>query len=274
MLAAIAVFALGTQHGFSQTPTKTTTTAAAPPTSGLYVALGDSITAGTGVVKSCKPFPQHPVDIEEYCPTGTSYAILTAKALRSAGIANHFMNLGIPGASVDRVLTDELPLLPAEATLVTLYIGTNDSRQFGETKETVNDVVDKFEALYAKLLMAIREKAPKARIVLINIPNEKSVGITYHLTDLQQERFDAISQAMDRFINSHYPQYEVVDTICDPHSYIATHRDKGSVHPNEIGAAELAQGVLSVLLSKHPSPPPASCQWFNTSTPTQKDDSN
>jgi len=238
-----------------------------PPVSklatGLYVALGDSITAGSGVVKNCKPFPPQPVDIEEYCPTGTSYTILTAKTLRSLGIAGRFLNLGIPGADVARILSDELPNLPSDATLITIYIGTNDSRQFKPTTESVSDVVNRYEQLYDKLLLAIHEKAPHARVVLINIPNEKEVGITYHLTDALLERFGAISQAMDRFINAHYPRYEIVDTICDSRSYIIANRDKGSVHPSEVGAADLAKAVLAVLLANTPSAPPSSCQWFN-----------
>jgi lysophospholipase L1-like esterase len=233
-------------------------------TKGLYVALGDSITAGTGVVNNCKPFPTQPVDIEEYCPDGTSYPILVAKALRSAGTAAHFLNLGIPGATVERILADELPNLPADTSLVTIYIGTNDSRQFGPITESVGDIVGRYEQLYEKMLGAVREKAPRARVVLINIPNEEKVGVTYHLTDVQRERFGAISQAMDRFIDKHYPDYAVVDTICDSRSYIIANRDKGSVHPNEAGAADLAGMVIKVLLAKEPIPPPSQCTWFNS----------
>jgi lysophospholipase L1-like esterase len=236
----------------------------ATPSTGLYVALGDSITAGTGVVNNCKPFPPQPVDVEKYCPEGTSYPILVAKALRDAGVASHFLNLGIPGATVERILSDELPNLPADTSLVTIYIGTNDSRQFGAITESEEDVISRYEHLYDKLLGVIREKAPQARVVLINIPNEEEVGVTYHLTDDQRRRFGAISQAMDRFIDSHYPDDEVVDTICDSRSYIIANRYKGSVHPNEAGAADLADMVLRVVLAKQPISPPSQCHWFNS----------
>lgn len=235
----------------------------ATPAAGLYVALGDSITAGSGVAVDCRPLPTAPVDIDTYCPLGQSYPIVVARGLGSAGMARRFLNLGIPGATVERVIADELPRLPTDATLVTLYIGTNDSRQFGEIAESADDVVRRYEEHYEQLLSAIRAKAPQARVVLINIPNEKAVGVTYHLTPERLERFGVISQAMDRFINGHYPLYEVVDTICDPRSYIVANRNKGSVHPNQAGAADLAQAVLAVLLARTPSPPPSSCQWFN-----------
>jgi lysophospholipase L1-like esterase len=233
---------------------------------GLYVALGDSITAGTGVANSCKPFPNHPVDINIYCPSGTSYPILTAKVLRASGVAKKFMNLGIPGATIDRVISDELPYLPANTTLVTLYIGTNDSRQFGTPKYSVDEAVIRYERQYEELLSSIHMQAPQARIVLINIPNEKELGMTYHLTDVVAERFDQTSQRMTRFINGHYPKFAVVDTICDPKSYIVEHRYKGSVHPSELGAADLAKSLLDVLLAATPPAPPSSCQWLSPET--------
>ena len=260
--AQFRILALTATLCFLLAPLASQAQASEKPSSGLYVALGDSITAGTGVARSCRPFPQNPVDIDMYCPDGTSYAILTAERLRTAGIAGRFMNLGIPGANVARVIKDELPYIPADATLITLYIGTNDSRQFEPAAPPPTDVIQQFEQLYDQLLLGIHKQAPKARVVLINIPNEKVIGETYRLSTATEERFDLISQSMDRFINSHYPLYEVVDTVCDPNSYIVAHRDKGSVHPNEAGAADLAKAVIDVLLSSKPLPPPDRCQWF------------
>lgn len=239
-------------------------TAATPPPAGLYVAMGDSITFGVGVTQDCHAFPTYPVDIEEYCPDGTSYAILTAKELRKAGVAGHFMNLGIGGAHVERVISDELPYLPSETTLVTLYIGTNDSRGVRDPKLSVADVVNQFEHHFDDLLSMIHAKAQKARIVLINFPNEKYLAATYHLTEDVLTLYDATSQALAGFINGHYPEYAVVDTICNPASYDDKLLFNGGVHPNDAGSAILAQSVLKVVLAKDPPPPPTSCQWYGS----------
>jgi len=237
--------------------------AATPAPPGLYVALGDSITYGTGVEHNCSAFPTHPVDIAEYCPDGASYAILVAKALRDAGVAGHFMNLGINGAKVERVIADELPWLPADATVVTLYIGTNDSRAVRSPIITMNDVVQRYEASYDQLLQMIHDRAPGARIVLVNFPNEKYLAATYHVEPDVLPRYDAVSQVLDVFINAHCPRYAVADTICNPASYDNSLLYKGNVHPNEAGAVILSQSVTRAILAKDPQAPPQSCQWFD-----------
>jgi len=243
-----------------------TATPATPAPAGLYVAMGDSITYGVGVDNNCASFPTTPVDIEAFCPEGTSYAILTARALRAAGIAGHFLNLGIGGAHVERVISDELPYLLADATIVTLYIGTNDSRGVKNTKTPIRDVVAQYEQHFEDLLKAIHTRAPHARIVLINFPNEKYLAATYNLPDEVLPRYDASSQILDKWIDAHYPKYAVADTICNPASYDPAMLYKGGVHPNEAGAAILAKSVIAAILAPTPAAPPAKCQWFDAST--------
>lgn len=233
-----------------------------PPPAGLYVAMGDSITFGVGVTNACQAFPAHPVDIEEYCPDGTSYAVLTAKALRAAGVAGHFMNIGIGGATVEQVIEDELPYLPETATLVTLYIGTNDSRKVANLP--IPTVVDRFEIDYDSLLSMIHEKAPPARIVLLNFPNEKYLAASYHVTDEVMARYDLTSQVLAKFLDDHYPQYMVVDNICQATSYDLNLLYKASVHPNDAGAAMLSQHLVAAVLAKQPMPPPDACAWYNS----------
>lgn len=239
---------------------------ASPPPAGLYVAMGDSITFGNGVTKNCAVFPIHPVDIDEYCPDGKSYAILVAKALRKAGIAGKFMNLGIPGAKVERILNDELPYLPSNATFVTIYIGTNDSRDVLDLKVPISAVVDRYKQDYLKLLGEIKTKAPQARVVLVNIPNEREIASTYHIPEAVLPRYDATSQLIDKFIDELFPAFTIVDTICDPKSYIVAHRYKGTVHPTDAGAADLAAAIIATSV-QNPSPePPLHCQWFDAAS--------
>ncbi len=240
--------------------------AATAAPAGLYVAMGDSITFGVGVKPNCAPFPTHPVDVDEFCPTGGSYAVQVARALRKAGIAGHFMNLGIGGAHVERVLAEELPYLPAETTLVTLYIGTNDSRVVKNPNHSIADVAAQFEQHFDELLAAIHAKAPKARIVLLNFPNEQYLAATYHVPDDVLPRYSAESQILAKFIDDHYPAYPVVDTICNPDSYDNSLLYEGGVHPNDVGAARLAAEVLKVVLAKKPPAPPRDCQWFHSDT--------
>ncbi|MGH9605934.1 MAG: SGNH/GDSL hydrolase family protein [Terracidiphilus sp.] len=241
-------------------------TPATPPPQGLYVALGDNITWGVGASVNCQAFPAHPVDIGAYCPDGTSYPVMVAKALRSAGIAGRFMNLGIMGASVERVMSDEIPYLRSDAKLVTLYVGTNDSRAVRFPNTTVTQVVNKFEKHYNELLAMIHEKAPHARIVLVNFPNQKFLADSYRASDEVQPLYNAASQILAQFIDHHYPQYAVVDTICNTASYDYGLLSNGTVDPNDTGDMILAQRIVKVIAARNPPAPPSSCVWYDEGT--------
>ena len=238
------------------------------PPVGLYVSMGDSITMGTGATQSCRAFPTYPVDIEEYCPDGTSYAILVAKGLRNAGTAGSFMNVGIGGANVEDLTTKELPYVPANATIVSVYIGTNDSRKVRKPDLPIQQAVQQFEESYESLLENIHARAPRARIILINFPNQKYMAEPGRFPDDVLERFDISSQLLAKFIDGHYPKYTVVDTICNPASYDVSMRYEVGVHPNDAGSVVLAQSVLKAILSP-PEAPPQSCQWYDESRASQ-----
>jgi len=240
-------------------------TPATPPPAGLYVALGDSITWGRGVTINCQPFPAHPVDIASYCPDGTTYPVLVAMALRKAGIAGHFMNMGISGGTVDTIIANELPYLPAETTLVTISIGGNDSRFVRRKGMTVKDNVKLYEDQYMKLLDMVHQRAPKARIVLVNIPNYGTIsklGSRFTSdTAVDQQHFDATSQLMTKFVDSLYPKYAVADTMCQAYSYDMSVHFEGSAHMTEPGYAQMAKSVLSAI--QNPAPPPAKCDHYD-----------
>jgi lysophospholipase L1-like esterase len=233
-------------------------TPATPPPAGLYVAMGDSITFGVGV-------KVHPVDVEVYCPNGKSYAVLVAKALRKAGIAGQFMDVGIGGAHVDRLINEEIPYLPANATLITIYIGTNDARPGAKPNHDAKYFIDLYERQYEEMLKAVHAKAPKARIVLVNFPNQRYLNgsdSAYKIPEETLPLYDEVSRTLTAFIDAHYPAYGVVDNACNPASYDWSMQSNLSVHPNEQGAAILAAAVVKVLSTNTPPAPPSSCKWF------------
>jgi lysophospholipase L1-like esterase len=171
--------------------------------------MGDSITFGVGVNPNCAPFPTYAVDVDEFCPVGGSYAVYVARKLRRGGVAGHFMNIGVGGAHFEDVMTAQLPYLPAESTLVTLYVGTNDSRAVKDPKQTVAEVTNHYEKHFDELLAAIHAKAPKARIVLINFPNEqylaaltRGLGNTIQMID-QDIRIEQIAHGWRTAQRSH-----------------------------------------------------------------------
>lgn len=122
-------------------------------------------------------------------------------------------------------------------------------------------VVEQFERNFDALLEAIHAKAPNARIVLVNFPNERYLAGSYHVADSVLPRYNATSRMLASFIDDHFPRYAVADTICDKHSYDDRLLYKSTVHPNDAGAAYLANRVLKAIVS--PKAPPSSCRWFD-----------
>jgi acyl-CoA thioesterase I len=81
-------------------------THAAPPVA--YVAMGDSLTAGDGADN--EETQSYPALLAAHLPSGT-----------------RFLNLGVPGYTLDNAIQDELPqALAAHPRLATVWIGTND----------------------------------------------------------------------------------------------------------------------------------------------------
>jgi len=113
----------------------------------LYVALGDSLTAGTGASNQDE-----------------AYAYLLARNL--AGEKDNqvtFKNFSYPGARTSDLINDLLnPAIVAKPDLVTLLIGTNDV--FGGVSREV------FKKNY-QLILERLTKEIRAKIYLINLPH-------------------------------------------------------------------------------------------------------
>lgn len=129
----------------------------ATPTNGLagknitYVALGDSLTAGVGASSISETYP---------------YKI--ANHLANANQANvTYVNLGIPGATADQVVRDELEkAISYKPDVVTLLIGVNDMH---------NQVSKK---VFSERVSKIVSSFPTAKVYVITAPYLGSSEIT------------------------------------------------------------------------------------------------
>jgi acyl-CoA thioesterase I len=134
------------------------THAAAPPVA--YVAMGDSLTAGDGADN--QETQSYPALLATHLPSGT-----------------RFLNLGVPGYTLDNAIQDELPqALAAHPPLATVWIGTNDV--LGGTcpqvpascaKETTS-----FKRGLDHLLSALH--AAHVRVFVANLPDFRTVPET------------------------------------------------------------------------------------------------
>lgn len=191
--------------------------------------LGDSITYGIGASDR----------------NATSYAALLAKALGA-----HWTNLGIQGETLipepnaiftgvsgtglayhanAGVLADEVPNIPLQTTIVTLYIGTNDLYYTSSSMlpDLSNDatvlagVGPLWDSSFSALIRAIRGRVPSASIVVatnINVADKGSI------VNLNFEPYKTYRQGLTDLVNRMNATAEaagvvIADLHCDARLY-------------------------------------------------------
>ena len=159
-----------------------------------YTAIGASDAIGVGASVVCVPFTP--------CENGTGYVPLLAR--RVAGSREVTLtNLGIPGSVLSPTIHQiaqahgrdipanfvdrEMPFVPSNATLITIFGGANDTNALADAIErgaAGNDVrgyiatqVRAFGADYERLVRGVRTRAPEGFIILLNVPN--MAGLPY-----------------------------------------------------------------------------------------------
>jgi lysophospholipase L1-like esterase len=219
------------------------------PTPIVYVALGDSITWGLDASKMCQPAIATPIDTA--CPDATSFPAVLARLLQASGHQVRLQNLAISGARVGWVSAFEVKKIDPSANLITLFVGTND---FSDIAFHGTMTFDQFARDYIEVVGFLRVHFPKARIVLLNVPN---IGYLPCCTGMRAAAA-ATWKAGKLLIDALADKAIVVDLACDAALYDpAMFPSADSVHPNDTGHARLAADVLATL--EHPHKPAVSC---------------
>ena len=170
----------------SKSPTDPTPT---NPNTILYTAIGASDAIGIGASVPCLPLTP--------CPQGTGYVQTLERQLHTGANAVTLLNLGIPGTvlspatqslgnSIGReifgnMLEREVPFVQRDATLVTVFAGGNDVNTIGAALDAglgglnpagyVQTQIDNFGRDMRSLMTGVKDRAPTARIVILNLPN-------------------------------------------------------------------------------------------------------
>jgi lysophospholipase L1-like esterase len=263
--------------GDDESPTGPSTPAPPAPSAPVrYTAIGASDAIGVGATVVCVPFTP--------CENGTGYVPVLARHLRTSREVT-LTNLGIPGAVLSPAIHQiaqaqgrdipanfvdrEMPFVPANATLVTIFGGANDTNALGEAIErgaAGNDLrgyiaaqVRAFGADYDRLVRGVRSRAPEAFIVVVNVPN--MAGLPYATGYSQQRRqvLQAIAVGFSREANRQQADgIAVLDVMCDPQSYDRARFSGDGFHPNDAGYAALADRLLGIANGARP-PVPSQC---------------
>ncbi len=220
--------------------------------SGVLLALGDSIAAGSGASD----------------PATTSYVGLVAEALRSefdAELTIESLATGGPTTQglIDEQLEPALALLrQGDVRLVTITIGGNDLSQYGAHEACILDPGDpecpledgllEVEDRLDTIMSRLREAAPDVPIVIQLYPNLFS-GTGHEFTRQAETAFRLLNGVIAGVARSHGVLLADPRRAFQGEGPFLTHLEDEppDAHPNDAGYREIADAFLEVLgLSK------------------------
>jgi len=261
-------------------PSSTATPAPPAPAAPIrYAAIGASDANGVGSTVPCVPFTA--------CENGTGYVPVLARQLRASHEVT-LMNLGLPAAVLsptieaigrahNREVTGnfvdrEMPFVPRDSTLVTIFGGGNDANVLGDAIEkgaagaNVQGYIDTqaraFGTDFDRLVRGVRDRAPEAFIIVLNVPNLGSLPYAARYPATHRQVLQAISVAFSREANRQAGNGVVVmDVMCDAGMYSPAHFSSDGFHPNNAGYAHMASR-LAAIVGGAPTSAAASCSFM------------
>lgn len=263
MIGAIALASACSIFDKNESPTAPSAPDATQPI--RYTALGASDAIGFGGSVSCVPFTQ--------CETGTGYVQVLTRRLRASRQVT-LSNLGIPASVLSptiyaiarqhgrdvpaNFIDHEMPFVPPESTLVTIFGGGNDTNALGEAIERgaagsniagyVDTQVSAFGTDVDRLVRTIRTQAPGAFVVILNVPNMAGLPYAAGLSLPQRQLLQKIAVGFSREINRQAGAgVVIVDLMCDSQVYLPSRFASDGFHPNDAGYDYMAERLLTVV---------------------------
>ena len=245
-----------------------------PNSSIFYTAIGASDAVGVGSSLPCIPYTE--------CPDGRGYVQLATRDLKARGFTVHLNNLGFPAHVLSRRLQDlgsqygrtmtgnfiqlQAPFVMSDTTFVTIFAGANDVDTIvaalgggaggSDQPAYINAQIDAFGQEFATLINLVRDRAPSARIVVVNLPN--MAGIPRNLPfPIQQRRAQQLLSVgiSTRAINTHTSSgIVVVDLLCDARSYQSATYSADGFHPSDSGYAWMAAEIVAAATTSYRAP--------------------
>jgi lysophospholipase L1-like esterase len=261
------------------------TTPETPATStvAVYSAIGASDANGVGSSAPCIPYTT--------CPEGKGYVQEVVRRLQASGKTVTLQNLGVPGAVLSRAtqnlgnqlnrgiainfLQDEAPFVRTDSTLVTVFAGGNDANTIGSALKAglggsnatvwMNQQIAAFAADMASLVTAIKARAPKARIVILNLPNLAAMPYSSGNTLQEKQVLQQIAVGLNAGINATASQGAiVVDMMCDSRLYSSSIFSSDGFHPNDAGYSLFADLIFAVSqTTSSTTTPKSSCSYMS-----------
>jgi lysophospholipase L1-like esterase len=251
-----------------------------PPSSTVsYTALGASDAIGYGSSAPCVPFSA--------CPDGAGYVQIVARRLREANANMSFLNLGIPGAVLSRDIMNignsngrgipanfiegEMPFVARDSTLVTVFADANGVNAIGAALRSTpspdryfyaQTQIQNFARDFAIFVTGINERAPSAKIIILNVPNLARLPYAAGYTAEERNWLRELSTGFTSAINAtRSSRVFVVDLMCHAPIYQSSNYSSDGFHPNDAGYRALAD-LVTAAITTTPLTPPTSCSFM------------
>ena len=245
----------------------------------VYSAIGASDANGVGSSVPCLPYAT--------CPDGTGYVPVMARKYTAAGKVVTLQNLGLPGAVVSKTIqdignsmnrgiainfiNDEMPFVKTDATIVTVFAGGNDSNTLAAGvknglggSDWLNTQIAGFGKDMTMLINGIKARAPKARILILNLPNLAALPYSSGLTLSEKRTLQTVATGLNAQINATVSLgTTVVDMMCDSRLYNPSIFSSDGFHPNDAGYALFADLLYSAASTTSATAPKSSCSFMS-----------
>ena len=183
-------------------------------------------------------------------------------------ISQHFEDLGrrlgrtYPG----NFITNQAPFTRADSTVVTIFAGANDANTIGQVVQAqlagddirgfIDQQVRQFGDDLGTLVRAVRQKAPGAKVVILNLPNLSGAPYLARNSALERGIMQRIAVGMTNQVNALVgPNTFVVDLMCDARIIEPASFSSDGFHPSDRGYALMAElAYPAVVNSSHPTP--------------------
>ncbi len=251
-----------------------------PPSAGsaiVYSVVGASDVVGLGSSKVCAPF--------EDCD-GNGYAWVAARAMRGRGFTVDVAQLGIPAAVLGpstqalastygiggipaNILSAETPFVRKDATFVTVFAGANDVNVItaalgngagsNDPAAFIDQQVGHVGTDFSAVISAIRNRAPAARIIVINMPNMGGVPFRAGSSLALKQATQRASVGITTRVINPMANVTVIDLMCDSRFYQSSTFSSDGFHPNDAGYAIMATEIVNAMTNASYPAPRASC---------------
>ncbi len=249
----------------------------------VYSAIGASDANGVGSSAPCLPYTT--------CPEGKGYVQEIVRRLKASGKIVTLQNLGVPGAVLSpamqnlgnqlnrgiaiNFLQDEAPYVRTDSTLVTIFAGGNDANTLGSALKAglggsnatawATQQINAFATDMAALVSAVKTRAPKARIVILNLPNLAAMPYSSGNTTAEKQILQQIAVGLNAGINATASQGAIiVDMMCDSRLYSASIFSSDGFHPNDSGYSLFADLIYAVTPpTSLTASPKSSCSYMS-----------